>query len=286
MLTDGKTCAMLLALLPLLRCPFCAAGPVSAERTSGDSDERIDNGTLVCAACGRTTEVVDRVWQAMGDHTWSKTLAQISNVTPPTAQIYERLWRVRSLSLLSGRSFPNEEELHELTDALRPEPGKVFVDVACSEGFYARALASRGATVVAIDHSRPFLRRVIHRSGNLPVVAVRAMAQHLPIVSGGLDGAAMGASLNEIGDQTTAVAEMARVVRPGGAVFSMSLTTATTRFGRVVQRVLAPAGITVPTADATVEMFEGAGLRVDSRRLDRIVLRVAATEPLAYDGSV
>ena len=268
---------MLHSLLPLLRCPFCAEGPVKASGNVGGDDLRIDNGTLACAACGRTTEVIGRVWQAMGDHKWSKTLAQISNVTPPTPQIYERLWRVRALSLLSGRSFPNDEELNELADALRPEPGKVFVDVACSEGLYARALAARGATVIAIDHSRPFLRRVIHRAGDLPIVAVRAMAQHLPIVSGGLDGAGMGASLNEVGDQTTAVAEMARVVRPGEAVFSMSLTTATTAFGRLVQRVLGPAGITVPTADATVEMSEQAGLTIDSRRLDRIVLRVAAT---------
>ena len=87
----------------------------------------------------------------------------------------------------------------------------------------------------------------------------------------------MGASLNEIGDQSTAVGEMARVLLPAGAVFSMSLTTATTSFGRLIQRVLGPAGITVPTADATVEMFERAGLTIDSRRLDRIVLRVAAT---------
>ncbi len=270
---------MLHSLLPLLRCPFCTEGPVREHRIVDGDDVRIDNGTLVCAACERTTDVIDRVWQAMGIHTWSKTLAQMSNVTPPTPQLYERLWRVRSLSLLSGRSFPNDEELHELTDALRPEAGKVFVDVACSEGLYARALAARGATVIAIDHSRPFLKRVIHRAGDLPIVAVRAMAQHLPIGSGGLDGAAMGASLNEIGDQVAAVGEMARVVRPGGAVFSMSLTTATTRFGRVVQRGLAPAGISVPTADATVEMFEATGLRVDSRRLDRIVLRVAATRP-------
>lgn len=252
---------------------------MSASRIVGGNEVRIENGTLTCAACGRTTEVIERVWHAMGNHTWSKTLAQLSNVTPPTPQLYERLWRVRSLSLLSGRNFPNDEELHELVEALQPGAGKVFVDVACSEGLYARALAARGATVIAIDHSRPFLRRVIHRAGDLPIVAVRAMAQHLPIVSGGLDGAGMGASLNEIGDQQTAVAEMARVVRPGGAVFSMSLTTATTTFGRLVQRVLAPAGITVPTADATVEMFERAGLRIDSRRLDRIVLRVAATRP-------
>ena len=140
-----------------------------------------------------------------------------------------------------------------------------------------RALAARGATVIAVDHSRPFLRRVLHRAGDLPIVAVRALAQHLPIVSGGLDGAGMGASLNEIGDQNTAVGEMARVLLPAATVFSMSLTTATTSFGRLIQRVLGPAGITTPTADATVEMFERAGLTIDSRRLDRIVLRVAAT---------
>ena len=250
---------------------------MSVNEIVGGDLVRIDNGTLGCAACDRTTEIIDRVWQAMGDRPWSKTLAQLSNVTPPTPQIYERLWRVRSLSILSGRSFPNAEELNELALALRPEAGKVFVDVACSEGLYARALAARGATVIAVDHSRPFLRRVLHRAGDLPIVAVRALAQHLPIISGGLDGAGMGASLNEIGDQSTAVGEMARVLLPAGAVFSMSLTTATTSFGRLIQRVLGPAGITMPTADATVEMFERAGLTIDSRRLDRIVLRVAAT---------
>ena len=215
----------------------------------------------------------------MGNAKWSKTVAQISNVTPPTPQLYERLWRVRSLSLLSGRPFPNVEELSELLESLKPEPGRVFVDVACSEGLYARALAARGATVFAVDHSKPFLRRVNERSGELRVVAVRALAQSLPVCTAALDGAAMGASLNEIGDQAAAVSEMGRVVRPGGAAFSMSLTTATTPRGRFVQRLIGPLGITTPTTETTLEFFELAGLRLQSHKLDRIVLRVSAIRP-------
>ena len=267
---------MLTSLLPILRCPFCHEGPLDLSHVVDRTGDRINDATLRCQSCGRTTEVADRIWHAMGTATMAKTLAQFSNITPPTPQLYERLWRVRSLSLLSGRRFTNEEELTELTEWLAPAPGKVFADVACSEGLYARALAQRGATVIAIDHSRPFLRRVLTRAGDLPIIAVRSLAQNLPIAAEALDGAAMGASLNEIGDQRGAVSEMARVTRLGGAVFSMSLTTATTSFGRRVQRVLGPLGITTPTVDETVSLFEQADLDVRSRQLDRIVFRVGA----------
>jgi SAM-dependent methyltransferase len=270
---------MLRSALPHLRCPFCAGGPVVVSSTNGSarpSTDRIDDATLICQACSRTTEVHERVWHAMADHAWSKTPAQISNVVPPTPQLYERLWRVRSLSLLSGRKFPVEEELAELVAALRPMPGQVFADVACSEGLYARTIAATGATVFAVDHSRPFLRRMVARAGDLPVIAVRAMAQHLPFVSGVLDGSAMGGSLNEIGDQSMAVAELARVVKPGGGVFSMSLSTATTAPGRVLQRILGPMGISVPTKEATLALFVDAGAEIVDERLDRIVVRVTA----------
>lgn len=238
--------------------------------------DRVENGSLLCAECGKATQVIDRVWHAMGEHTWHKTLAQFSNIVPPTPQLYERLWRVRSLSLLSGRSFPIREELDELISAMLPQGDSVFVDVACSEGLYARALADRGATVIAIDHSRPFLRRVVKRSGNRRIVAVRAMAQHLPILSGAVEGAVLGGSLNEIGDQQTCVSEMARVLKSGGRTFSMSLTTATTRPGRILQRVLSPSGITTPSLEATTSLFRDAGLSVLDSRLDRVVARITA----------
>lgn len=130
--------------------------------------------------------------------------------------------------------------------------------------------------VFAVDHSRPFLRRTVARAGDLPVVAVRAIAQHLPFVSGSLDGSAMGGSLNEIGDQGDAVSELARVVRAGGPVFSMSLSTATTTAGRALQRVLGPLGISVTSVPATRALFTDTGAEIVDERLDRIVLRVTA----------
>ena len=275
---------MLGSFIDRLRCPFCEVGTVTlrTEDSLGPqagAGDRIDDGVLSCRSCQRTTQIVDRVWHAMGDHRWEKTPAQISNVVPPTPQLYERLWRVRSLSLLSGRSFPIDEELAELSGAVHPGPGKIFVDVACSEGLYARSLADAGAVVFAVDHSRPFLQRLVHRAGHRPIIAIRALAQHLPLATATLDGAVLGGSLNEIGDQRACLGEMARVTRPGGYSFSMSLTTATTARGRLLQRLLKPTGIVVPTVDETIALHEQAGLSVTGERLDRIVLRVTAQQP-------
>ena len=277
---------MLRSLIDRLRCPFCEVGPLTlriddSNDPRGGAGDRIDHGVLSCGSCQRTTQIVDRVWHAMGDHRWEKTPAQISNVIPPTPQLYERLWRVRSLSLLSGRSFPIDEELAELRGAVHPGPGNVFVDVACSEGLYARSLAEAGAAVFAVDHSRPFLQRLVKRAADRPIIAIRALAQHLPLATATLDGAVLGGSLNEIGDQRACLDEMARVTRAGGHSFSMSLTTATTARGRLLQRLLKPTGIVVPTVDETISLHQQAGLHVTSERLDRIVLRVTAERPVS-----
>ena len=270
---------MLRSVLDRLRCPYCDDGPIVVSSVVGADrqlSDRLENATLRCQACDRTTEVAERIWHAMGDRTWSKTPAQISNVIPPTPQLYERLWRVRSLAILSGRPFPVAEELAELVAAVRPRPGHVLADVACSEGLYARTLAVEGATVFAVDHSRPFLRRTVGRAGSLPIVAVRAVAQHLPFISGALDGSVMGGSLNEIGDQGRAVSELARIVRSGAPMFSMSLSTATTTPGRLLQRLLGPLGISATSVAATLALFTDTGAEIVDERLDRIVLRVTA----------
>lgn len=272
----SETRLVLQSTVPLLQCPVCGANSIEVDAIGVAHDDRIERGRLRCRACGDITSVTGKIWDAMGPHSWNKTPAQISNVIPPTPQLYERVWRKRSLSLLSGRPFPLSDELDELVAALRPAPGMVMVDVACSEGLYARTLADHGAVVFAVDHSRPFLRRVVQHAGDRPIVAVRAMAQHLPIASGALDASAMGGSLNEIGDQASAIGEMARVLRPTGAAFSMSLTSATTQRGRLLQRLLAPSGIVSPTVDATRALFTNAGLTITDQRLDRIVLRISA----------
>jgi cyclopropane fatty-acyl-phospholipid synthase-like methyltransferase len=218
-------------------------------------------------------------WDAMGGRTTPRTLAQLSNVVPLTARIYEDVWRKRSLTLLSGRPFPIGEELAELHEHLRVEPGDVVVDVGCSEGLYARSVAAADARAIAVDHAVPFLRRTIERAGHddLPVECVRALAQHLPLHDGVADSVVIGGSLNEIGDLEGCLREAARVLRPGGRLFVMSLVRARTQRGRLLQAAVRPSGIVFPTVDETMDLVTGAGFTVDTTRRDRVVLRTSAT---------
>jgi SAM-dependent methyltransferase len=268
-------------LVPHLRCPFCSADGCLVLTTNSDRhgvETRVRNGTLRCKGCGRASKITNGIWDAMGEHQAPRTLAQLSNVVPPTPQLYERVWRTRSLSLLSGRPFPNREELGELKSwfsSLRPQ--STVVDVGCSEGLYARAIADLGHTVIAVDHSRRFLERVIQRAGSAPIVCIRSVAQFMPIADGYIDAVMIGGSLNEIGNQQGAADEMARVCASGGLLFNMSLTRARTLPGRILQTMLGPSGVAFPTTSQTRELYERAGFTVDRMRADGVVLRLEGT---------
>jgi SAM-dependent methyltransferase len=91
------------------------------------------------------------------------TPAQITNEWPLTAWVYERGWRPFALTLLSGEPFPYRRELPLITALAEPRRGGLYLDVACSNGLYARALARSlaGAPghVVGVDHSLPMLKQ-------------------------------------------------------------------------------------------------------------------------------
>jgi SAM-dependent methyltransferase len=266
-------------LVPYLRCPTCS---VDSQLTlQGPSvGEVTRSGSLRCDACGRSSEIEEGIWNAMGTHNPPRTLAQLSNVVPPTPQFYERLWRVRSLSLLSGRSFPNSEELSELNSWFKPLPSESrVVDVGCSEGLYSRSIAASGHFVFALDHSKLFLKRVLERTKGTDtgIVCVRAVAQHMPLANGAVSAVMIGGSLNEIGDREKAASEMGRVCASGGLLYDMSLTTAQTLGGRVLQTVLRPSGVAFPSRTETRSLFERAGFVIDRMREDGVVLRLDGT---------
>lgn len=90
---------------------------------------------------------------------------------------------------------------------------------------------------------------------------IRASAQQLPFADGAAAGAAMGGSLNEIGDQQAALAEIRRVVQPGSRYFCMSLRAAESQWGRVLQRLLSIGGIVFPSEQTFRGWIGQAGLR-------------------------
>lgn len=260
-------------LIPSLRCPACAAGPLDLVGAI-EHDGEIVAGALRCAECGDQSPIIDGIWDTLHDRWLPIAPAQIVNYLPITARFYESWWRRRALGLMSGERLALRDELTWLRESLQPQAGDVYIDVACSAGLYARALATPGAIVAGVDHAWTFVResRQIALSHGLRISFIRASAQMLPFADGVAAGAAMGGSLNEIGDQQRAIHETRRMLRPDGRFFCMSLLRADSRAGRLLQRALSGGGIVFPSIEQTNQWFAAAGFESIKQWRRRVVL--------------
>lgn len=261
--------------LPHLRCPMCRATLRLEQQELADGE--LVGGALACGGCDARYPVRQGVADFLGDPR-PPTLTQVTNEWPATAWVYERAWRPFALTLLSRRRFPYRRELPLLARLARPERGGLWLDVACSNGLYARALtrAMRGAPghVIAIDHSLPMLveaRRLALAAG-LRISFARARAQALPVAGAAASGVAVGGSLNEIGDLDACLAEVRRTLAPGAPFVAMTLARAATPPGRAVQALLGPGGVVFWTPDELAARFARHGLHVREREQYGLVL--------------
>ena len=105
-----------------------------------------------------------------------------------------------------------EQILPIVVDALGGE-GRVL-DVGTGDGQVARALTDAGCAVVGVDPIRAQVRTAVERAGG-PRYAMAA-AEALPLVDGSFDGAVACLVFEHIDEIDAALAEVARVLRPGG----------------------------------------------------------------------
>jgi ubiquinone/menaquinone biosynthesis C-methylase UbiE len=93
--------------------------------------------------------------------------------------------------------------------------GKRVADVGCGKGRFARIVKERnpGATVVALDLAEAMLRGIPP-----DIKRVAASMTALPLASDAFDGAYATESLEHAVDIPGAVAELARIVKPGGRI--------------------------------------------------------------------
>jgi len=94
-------------------------------------------------------------------------------------------------------------------------PGKRVADIGCGKGRFARIVKERwpDAHVVAVDLAEAMLA---HVPANLQRIA--ASMTSLPVASNAMDAAYATESLEHAVDIPAAVAELARIVRPGGRI--------------------------------------------------------------------
>lgn len=116
--------------------------------------------------------------------------------------------------------------------ALEPRAGERFLDVATGTGDLARAILRRapGAEVVGLDPSRAMLARA---AAKLPrATFVPGDARDLPFPDASFDGVSIAFGIRNVPDRPAALAEMARVLRPGGRLVILELNEPTNALAR------------------------------------------------------
>lgn len=113
-------------------------------------------------------------------------------------------------------------------DLAQVGPGGRALDVATGTGDLAIALAQRvgrDGEVVAIDFSRRMLELARAKANGLPIRFEAANALALPFGESEFDAATVGFGARNFSDLDRGLREMVRVVRPGGRVVVLEITT-------------------------------------------------------------
>ncbi len=120
----------------------------------------------------------------------------------------------------------SEGSLQAILELAAPRPGERVLDVATGTGDLAIELARRvapGGSVVGSDFSEGMLDLARRKDGS--VTWEWANAMELPYGDGEFDAATVGFGARNFSDLDRGLAEMARVVRPGGRVVILEITT-------------------------------------------------------------
>lgn len=130
------------------------------------------------------------------------------------ADRYDLITRVLSF----GRDQAWKARLIDLAAVRR---GTRALDLACGTGDLTFLAADRGAAVVGLDFTARMLELARAKSRGRSVHWTLGDMGRLPFASGGFDLLTAGYGLRNVPDLETALAEMFRVLRPGGRLCSL-----------------------------------------------------------------
>ena len=121
-------------------------------------------------------------------------------------------WEVRAAPYAASLGDLTRGSIPALLDAAGVAAGAAVLDVGTGPGFVALAARDRGAVVSAADQSQA----MVELARGAGVDAVVAPVEDLPYADASFDAVVAGYLLNHLPRPVTAVAALARVLRPGG----------------------------------------------------------------------
>jgi demethylmenaquinone methyltransferase/2-methoxy-6-polyprenyl-1,4-benzoquinol methylase len=136
-----------------------------------------------------------------------------------------------------------------MVEEVRAAPGDRVLDVATGTGLVAQALVRRyGCEVVGLDQSPQMLARARERVAagaelSRRVTLVQGEAERLPFADGEFDHLTFTYLLRYVEDPAATLAELARVVRPGGRIASLEFAVPANRLWRAAWRLYTRAGL-------------------------------------------
>jgi SAM-dependent methyltransferase len=116
-----------------------------------------------------------------------------------------------------------------------------LLDVGVGTGLLALPLVERGFRIDGVDLSEPMLRNLLGKELEGTIGVVLADATRLPFRTGSFDGAYLRHVLHLVPEWVAVLAEVTRVVRPGGR-FLVSITDYSGLYEVVQRRFLHEAG--------------------------------------------
>jgi demethylmenaquinone methyltransferase / 2-methoxy-6-polyprenyl-1,4-benzoquinol methylase len=128
--------------------------------------------------------------------------------------VYDAMNRTMTMGL--------DRRWRQATVAAAVQPGDRVLDVCCGTGDLAVAAAEAGGTVTGVDFSERMLERARRKSKGIEWVQGDALA--LPFSDGSFDAATVGFGVRNLDDLERGLAELRRVLRPGGRLAILEIT--------------------------------------------------------------
>ncbi|KAG8087225.1 hypothetical protein GUJ93_ZPchr0010g11143 [Zizania palustris] len=208
--------------LSKLACPICYYPLI---RSSSQSEPFEVPSSLECSTCKKNYPNRKDYWDmtvAVGSTEYSESMPLTTEIfrTSLVSFLYERGWRQNFI----WGGFPGLEKEFEMAQTyLKPTTGGIIVDASCGSGLFSRLFVKSElySLVVALDFSENMLKQCNEfiKQENISdktLALVRADISRLPFVTGSIDAVHAGAAIHCWPSPACAVAEISRVLRPGG----------------------------------------------------------------------
>jgi 2-polyprenyl-3-methyl-5-hydroxy-6-metoxy-1,4-benzoquinol methylase len=180
----------------------------------------------------------------------------------------------QSRSFGRAMAMTSAQTLGAVIELVPEEPESRWIDVACGPGVISRATAARVGSVTGVDLTPAMIEEAERRAAEDGVDNVSFQAGDataLDFADGAFDGAITRLSLHHVPTPARVVAEMARVVRPGGWVVLSDIVAdedgEANAWREEIERLRDPSHWACQTPERLRRMGAAAGLSIESEEL-------------------